>query len=96
MDWRYRHLTKDNLFGLYLLLKMCQKNKKGVYLTNSCLRQVLDVEKVHKPNINDFAGKIGHLFPYKKIKKDYYNLRNELILMVVKEDSINTSEYEKF
>lgn len=67
-----------------------------MYLTNSCLRQMLKVEKGHKTSLDDFAKEISHLFAYKQSNLKDINNHRVLMLGVNPERQLSKSECEMF
>lgn len=63
----YQYFSLESLMAIYMVSVAFSKGKKGVYLTNSCLRQILPTKyRVNQSRIDDFVEKVSHIFPYHK------------------------------
>jgi len=66
----YQHFNLEDLQALYMGYVAFSKGKAGVYLTNNCLRQLLPTHhRVNENRIEEFAGKVVHIFPHNKIDR---------------------------
>jgi hypothetical protein len=66
----YQYFNLEGLQALYMVHVAFLKGKAGVYLTNSCLRQLLPTHhRVNENRIEEFTGTVSHIFPRNKIDR---------------------------
>ncbi|MFA6172920.1 MAG: hypothetical protein WC701_04485 [Kiritimatiellales bacterium] len=64
----YQYFSLEGLQALYMAHLAFLDEKAGVYLTNSCLRELLPTHsRVHPERIEEVIKTARHIFPYQKI-----------------------------
>ena len=75
MKQNYRHIDRNLLLGIWLLIKSSQAGKSVIRLENKFLRKWLDQTRISPEKINAFACDIKHIYPVSKYLTDWHHLK---------------------